>query len=112
LTDLLLSLTIVTEASTPSSADTVTGTSTATPTAPSVTEALSLGTSRSANGVPLSKMTFAGGALPPLPQAPTLSAATGTISAVGQDRYRHASLIQRPTTAFLPYDPPTLHYRK
>src|ERR1700756_2152478 len=57
------SLTMVTDASTPSATLTVTGASTVTPTAPSVTEEVSLGTSRSANGVPLSKMTFAGAAV-------------------------------------------------
>ena len=57
--DLPFSLTMVTDASTPSATLTVTGESTVTPTAPSVTEEVSLGTSRSANGVPLSKMTFA-----------------------------------------------------
>jgi hypothetical protein len=59
----------VTDPITPSATFTVTGASTVTPTAPSVTEEVSLGTSRSANGVPLSKMTFAGAAVCPLLQA-------------------------------------------
>src|ERR1700761_728121 len=67
--DLPFSLTMVTDASTPSATFTVTGESTVTPTAPSDTEEVSLGTSRSANGVPLSKMTFAGAAVCPLLQA-------------------------------------------
>src|SRR5258707_12370523 len=54
------SLAIVTAPSTPSSAVTVTGDSTLTPTAPSLTDAVSLGTSKSPYGVPLSVMTLGG----------------------------------------------------
>src|SRR3954469_8007894 len=66
---------------TPSSALTVTGESTVTPTAPSVTDAVSLGTSRSPNGVPLSSLVWgggggAGGPLHALTRSPT----AGTIT--------------------------------
>ena len=61
----------------------VTGASTVTPTAPSATDDVSLGTSRSANGVPLSKMTFAGAALWLLPQPTT---ASRTRAAASHDR--------------------------
>jgi hypothetical protein len=78
-------LTSSTEASTPFSALTVTGLSTATPTAPSVTEVVTLGTSRSPNGVALSMMALGAGA-PRLPlQAPAPNTASGTISTA---RYR------------------------
>ena len=61
---------MVTAPSTPSSALTVTGSSTVTPTSPSVTEAVSLGINRSANGVPLSAMVCGcGGVVGALPQA-------------------------------------------
>src|ERR1700677_4214039 len=73
---------MVTDASTPSGTLTVTGASTVTPTAPSVTEEGGLGTSRSANSVPLSTMTFAGAAprllLPATPNTATEIIATAS----------------------------------
>jgi hypothetical protein len=65
---------MLTDASTPSATLTVTGESTVTPTDPSVTEEVSLGTSRSANGVPLSKMTFGGAAVWVVLQATPITA--------------------------------------
>ncbi len=93
LIDLPFSLTMVTEASTPSATLTVTGASTVTPTAPSLTEAVSLGTSRSANGVPLSKMTLGGAAVWPPPQA-TAPTATKAIAAASHDRRPRKGVIQ------------------
>src|ERR1700710_487372 len=72
---------MVTAPSTPSSALTATGESTVTPTAPSVTDAVSLGTNRSPNGVPLSVMVSGcGGALGALLQALMPNTTTGTNS--------------------------------
>ncbi|CKT70866.1 Uncharacterised protein [Mycobacterium tuberculosis] len=75
---------MVTAASTPSAAVTDTGASTVTPTAPSVTDAVSLGTSRSANGVPLSAMTLIGAGPRPLPHATAPIITAVIISAVNQ----------------------------
>ena len=75
------SSTIVTAPSTPSSALTVTGDSTLTPTAPSLTDAASLGTNRSWNGVPLSLMTWGVGGAALLLQAPSPSKMAGTSAA-------------------------------
>lgn len=83
-TGLPLSLTMVTAASTPSAAVTDTGASTVTPTAPSVTDAVSLGTTRSANGVPLSAMTLIGAGPRPLPHATAPIITAVIISAVNQ----------------------------
>src|ERR1700750_304822 len=52
---------MLTAPSTPSSALTVTGASTVTPTAPSVTDAVSFGTRRAPNGVPLSVLVYGWG---------------------------------------------------
>ncbi len=68
-----------------SAAVTDTGASTVTPTAPSVTDAVSLSTSRSANGVPLSAMTLIGAGPRPLPHYATAPITTAVIiSAVNQ----------------------------
>src|ERR1700758_108080 len=89
---------MVTDPSTPSATLTVTGASTVTPTAPSVTEEVSLGISRSANGVPLSKMTFAGPALWLLLQA-TPTTANKIIPAASHDRRLRKGVIKRPFTS-------------
>src|ERR1700739_1252316 len=92
--DLPFSLTMVTDASTPSATLIVTGASTVTPTAPSVTEEVSLGTNRSANGVPLSKITFAGAAVWLLLQA-TPTTANTIMAATSHDRCRRKGVIKR-----------------
>src|SRR5271163_50792 len=91
---------MVTDPSTPSATLTVTGASTVTPTAPSVTEEVSLGTSRSANGVPLSTMTFGGAAVWLLLHA-TPNTATEIIATASDNRRLRKGIIKQPSTSFL-----------
>src|ERR1700739_4846716 len=100
---------MVTDASTPSATPTVTGASTVTPTAPSDTEEVSLGTSRSANGVPLSKMTFGGAAVWVVLQATPITANIA-IATDSNDRRLRKGVINCPLpTLRLFGSPPTLN---